>query len=180
MRRLSQASTPDQEMIAVPLTEVFCDQLDRLCECLKSYAQQPGVQPCGSFPFNFKGSITQLAVCHTVTTLFQVPKGMLATVTRVSFAERYPGTMYGANFMLVVNDNLAPEFPRMDHSVGSISTPQGTRICLQDQDIVSVLLQCSWIPGVATTIDSTYVQTIFPFEVSGFYEFKEVTLGETV
>lgn len=177
LMRLGQTQ-PSREMIAVPLDELcraaVQEQLSDLCECIKNYAQQPGVQPCGTFPFTYKGSITQLALCHTATTVFQVPKGMLSTITRVAFAERYPGTLYGATFMLVINDNLAPEFPRMDYSVGSISTPIGTRICLQDQDIVSVLVQCSWRQAVATTITSTYVQTIYPFEISGFHSFKEV------
>lgn len=174
--RLGQ-NTPDQEMIAVPMNDLFgslCDQMANLCECIKSYAQQPGSAPCGSFPFLLKGSVTQLEVCHTASSVYQVPKGMTATITRVAFYERYPGTLYGATFMLMVNDNLSPEFPRMDHAVGSVSTPLGTRICLQDQDIVSVLIQCSWTPAVASTITSTYVQMVYPYEITGFYEFKEV------
>jgi hypothetical protein len=169
-------SQQELDQIAVPLSDCLkpiTDQLADLCQCIKDYAQQPGSQPCNTFPFFFRGSVTQTAICHKASSLLQVPSGQTATVTQVAFSERYPGTLYGAHFMLMVNDNLEPTMPRIDHPMGdSIGTGAGTRICLQEQDILSVMIQCSWTPATFTGIAETYIQTLFPFEISGFYEYK--------
>lgn len=169
----------DQEMIAAPLNDIlepfFNKMAEKFCECIQNYAQQPGVQPCQAFPFFINGSVSQTFVCHKASNLIQIPKGQTATITRLAFAERYPGTLYGANFMLLVNDNFSPELPRIDSPVGGgLGMAQGTKICLQDQDILSVMIQCSWTPTTFTGIESTYVQTLFPFQISGFYEYKAV------
>ena len=146
-----------------------------LCECLKGFTQQPGVMPCNSYPMFYRGSISQTFNCHVASHVFQVPKGQVATITSVTLAERYPGTLYGANFFLLVNDIVDPTFPRMDHPTGTgMESGKGTRVCLQEQDIVSVMLQCSWFPAEFTGQASTYVQTIFPFEIEGFFEYKIV------
>ena len=132
------------------------------------------MQPCETFPFNYTGSIVQTTVCHVLVFAFQVPKGLTGTITRISMQERYPGTLYGANFMLGVNDNLDPTFPRIDNPVGQgIQNGIGTRICLQEQDLVWIMLQCSWVPVNYAGMEATYQQTIFPYEISGFYEYKE-------
>jgi hypothetical protein len=160
--------------LAGPLSQAF----DKLCECIQSYAQQPGAMPCGAFPFNYQRSVVQTINCHVATTVMQVPKGMTGTITRIAVQERYPGTLYGANFMLMVNDNLSPWFPRVDIPIGeAIGAGLGTRICLEEQDIVSVLLQCSWTPVVYVEQESDDQQTLFPFQVSGFYTPKEVPVG---
>ena len=154
-----------------PLAEGF----KQLCECIKGAAQNPGVTPCNQYPLFYRGSVPQTFVCHTATSVFQVPKGQTATITRISFAERYPGTLYGANFLLLINDNFNPTFPRVDHPTGSgMETGIGTRICLEEQDIVSVMIQCSWFPAEFTGQAATYVQTLFPFEIEGFFEYKVV------
>lgn len=161
-------------MIALPLAEgPLVEVFKQLCECIKSYAQQPGVVPCNAYPMYYRGSVAQTFVCHIATSVFQVPKGQTATITRISLAERYPGTLYGANFLLLVNDNFDPSFPRVDHPTGTgMETGRGTRICLQEQDIVSVMIQCSWLPSQFTGIATTYTQTLFPFEIEGYFEYK--------
>lgn len=165
----------DQEMIAVPLDDIICQKLDKLCECIQGHAQQPGVQPCDYFPFNISRSIVQTVVCHTATTLFQVPPGMTGVITRISLQERYPGTLYGANFMLIVNDNLTPELPRVDHPIGNgMQDGSGIRICLQEQDMVSIMIQCSWTPVVFVEQPSTFQQTIYPFQAAGYFQPKVV------
>ncbi len=157
--------------MAGPLAEQFKD----LCECMKGVSQQPGVMPCNQYPLYYRGSVVQQFVCHTATSVFQVPKGQIATITRIAFAERYPGTLYGANFFLMVNDNFDPALPRIDHPVGTgIETGRGTRICLQEQDIVSVMIQCSWIPIEFTGQSVTYTQTLYPYEIEGYFEYKIV------
>ena len=157
--------------LADPLAEGF----KQLCECIQNYAQQPGAKPCGTFPFNFTKSIQQTAVCFTATTAFQVPKGMTGVITRIALQERYPGTLYGANLFLIINDNMAPEFARVDTPIGNGSQDGvGTRICLAEQDIVSVMLQCSWTPVVLVGIESTYQQTLFTYSIEGYFEYKEV------
>src|SRR5258708_2915129 len=110
------------DLIGVKLNSMLaplCDCIENLCECIQSYAQQPGMQPCETFPFNFSRSIVQTAVCFTATTAFQVPPGMTGVITRVALQPRYPGTLYGANYFIVINDNLAPELPRVDHVIGA-------------------------------------------------------------
>lgn len=156
-------------MIAVRLNSLL-PRLDDLCQCIKEYASNADSIPCDAVAFNFTGSIIQTAVCFSAASALQVPRGQIATVNKVVFTERYPGTLYGANFFLIVNDNMVQDFPRLDHSLGSFSSPAGWRICLQEQDILSVMLQCSWTPGVATAITSTYTQMMYPFQISGFYE----------
>jgi hypothetical protein len=147
----------------------------QLCECIKSAAQQPGSKPCNSYPLFYRGSVPQTFVCHTATTVFQVPKGQTATITRISLAERYPGSLYGANFMLLVNDNFDPSLPRVDHPTGTgMESGLGTRICIEEQDIVSVMIQCSWFPASFTGQAETYIQTLYPFEIEGFFEYKLV------
>lgn len=175
---------PQYDMIGIRLADACAAALadpegplaagfDKLCECVQSYAQQAGAKPCDTFPFNYNRSVVQTAVCHVATTVMQVPKGMTGVITRIALQERYPGTLYGANFMLMVNDNLAPEFPRVDIPVGGGSGEGiGTRICLEEQDIVSILLQCSWTPAVYVGIEDTFQQTIFPFQISGYYQLK--------
>lgn len=169
-------------MIGMPLASICGDlanltsQLGELCQCLRNFAQQPGVMPCGQYPLFFKGSIAQTLLCHQATSVFQVPRGQTATITRIALTERYPGTLYGANLMLLVNDNFSPSMPRMDHSMGSLQTGLGTRICLEEQDIVSIMIQCSWYPVAFTGQESTYVETLFPFEIEGFFEYKQVQL----
>ncbi len=149
--------------------------LSELCQCIRDYAQQPGAKPCDSYPLYYRGSVAQVARCHIATSVFQVPKGQTATITRISFAERYPGTLYGANFILLVNDNVDPTFPRVDHPTGTgMETGKGTRICLAEQDIVSVMIQCSWAPTTFSGISATYIQTIFPFEIEGFFEYHSI------
>ena len=157
--------------LAGPLAGVFTS----LCECIRDYAQQPGVKPCNAYPLFYKGSVAQIARCHIASSVFQVPKGQTATITRISLAERYPGTLYGANFLLLVNDNVDPTFPRVDHPTGTgLETGVGTRICLEEQDIVSVMIQCSWVPATFSGISATYIQTLFPFEIEGFFEYKSL------
>lgn len=161
-------------MLAIPLSESLkpiTGQLTNLCECFKSYAQQPGVMPCNAYPLFYRGSVAQTFVCHQATTVFQVPKGETATITRISLAERYPGTLYGANFILLENDNFIPNFPRMDHSVGTLETGRGTMICIAEQSTVSVMIQCSWFPSSFTGQATTYTQTLFPFEIEGYFEY---------
>ena len=170
----------DKEMIAAPLCDILAPFLDKIsekfCECLKATSQQSGVAPCNSYPFFFRGSTAQTSTCHVASYAFQVPKGQIATITRIAFQERYPGTLYGANFMLMVNDNFSPNFPRVDHPVGNgLQTGSGTRICLEEQDIVSVMIQCSWLPVQFTGIATTYIQTLFPWEIEGFFEYKVVS-----
>ena len=160
---------------AAALAGPLAEQFKELCDCLKGVVQAPGVMPCNQYPMYYRGAVQQTTICHVATTVFQVPKGQIATITRISLAERYPGTLYGANFMLLVNDNFNPTFPRVDHPVGTgMETGAGTRICLEEQDIVSVMIQCSWFPAVFDGILSTYTQTIFPFEIEGFFEYKVV------
>lgn len=176
---------PEQyDLIAIKLADACAAALGgpegplakALCECIKSYGQQPGVRPCNTYPLFYRGSVVQTTTCHIATYAFQVPKGQTATITRIAFSERYPGTLYGANFMLLVNDNFDPSFPRVDHPVGNgLETGSGTRICLEEQDIVSVMLQCSWSPAQFDSIESTYAQTLFPFEIEGFFEYKVVS-----
>lgn len=169
--RLTDACAAALADPAGPLAEGF----NKLCECIKAAAQAPGVMPCNQYPMYYRGSVPQTFVCHTATTVFQVPKGQTATITRISLAERYPGVLYGANFMLLVNDNFNPAFPRLDHPTGAgMETGIGTRICLEEQDIVSVMIQCSWFPASFTGQESDYIQTLFPFEIEGFFEYKVV------
>lgn len=156
------------------LIQPFCEQLENLCDCIKEVAQQPAVAPCQSYPLFYKGSITQTFVCHVATTAFQVPPGQTATITRIAITERYPGTLYGANVALLINDNFSPNFPRLDHVQGGLESGSGTRICLEEQDIVSLMLQCSWFPVSFTGMSSTYSQTLFPFQIEGFFEYKRV------
>ena len=155
------------------LMDPICECIENLCECVKSYGNASAL-PCSAMPFLYRGSVVQTVVCHTASTVFQVPKGEIGTITRITFTERYPGTLYGANFMLMINDNLSPQFPRLDHSAGGLSTPEGTRICLEEQDIVSILIQCSWTPIVYVGIASTVTQMIYPFEMSGYFEEKVI------
>lgn len=160
---------------AAALADPLAEQFDRLCQCIQSYAQQPGAQPCDQFPFNYQRSIAQTTVCHVATTVMQVPKGMTGVITRISFQEGYPGTLYGANFMLLINDNLSPWFPRVDIPLGgNLGDGIGTRICLEEQDLVSVLIQCNWTPIVFSGISASYQQMLFPFQISGYYQFKQV------
>lgn len=179
---------PDQyDMIGIRLADACAAALadpagplaagfQQLCECIKSTAQAPGVMPCNQYPMFYRGSVPQTFVCHTATSVFQVPKGQTATITRISLAERYPGVLYGANFMLLVNDNFNPSFPRVDHPTGTgMETGRGTRICLEEQDIVSVMIQCSWFPASFTGQAATYIQTLYPFEIEGFFEYKVVS-----
>lgn len=131
--------------------------------------------PCNAYPLFFRGAVVQNLVCHTATTVFQVPKGQTATITRISLAERYPGMLYGANFMVMVNDNFDPSFPRVDHPVGTgLETGRGTRLCLAEQDIFSVMIQCSWFPADVTGQAVDYTQTIYPYEVEGYFEYMVV------
>ena len=165
-------------MIGTPLSTI-CGGLEKkiseLCQCIRDYAQQPGVMPCNAYPLFFRGSISQTFNCHVAAYAFTVPKGQVATITRVSLTERYPGTLYGANFFLLVNDIIDPTFPRLDHATSTgLETGRGTRVCLQEQDIVSVMLQCSWFPAEFTGQESTYVQTLFPWELEGYFEYKVV------
>lgn len=154
---------------------ILPDLQKALCDCIQSYAQQPGSAPCDIFPFNYQRSIVQTVVCHVATTVMQVPKGMTGVITRIALQERYPGTLYGANFMLLINDNLSPQFPRVDIPLGgNLGDGIGTRICLEEQDMVSVVLQCSWTPMVYVGQASDDQQTIFPFQISGYYQFKQV------
>lgn len=167
------------DMIGLKLNSILaplCECIEDLCLCIQSYAQQPGSKPCETFPFNFTKSIQQTAVCHVATTAFQVPPGMTGVITRISLQERYPGTLYGANFFLVINDNLAPEFPRSDAQVGMAGSGEGTRICLEEQDMVTIMVQCSWTPVVYVGIESTYQQTMFTYQISGYFQYKEVEL----
>jgi len=156
------------------LPDLLDDEFAKLCECIQSYAQQPGAKPCNTFPFNFTKSIQQTAVCFTATTAFQVPPGMIGVITRISLQERYPGTLYGANYFVVINDNLAPEFPRTDQQVGGPGLGEGTRICLEEQDMVSIMIQCSWTPVVFVGIAATYQQTMFTYQIAGYFQYKEV------
>lgn len=169
---------PSMDMIGLKLNSILaplCECIEDLCQCIQEYAQQPGSMPCNVFPFNFSKSIQQTVVCHTATTAFQVPPGMTGVITRIALQERYPGTLYGANFFLVINDNLAPEMPRIDSPIGSgLQDGLGTRICLDEQDMVSVMLQCSWQPVVYVGIESTYQQTLFTYQISGYFEYKQV------
>jgi hypothetical protein len=181
---------PQYDMIGIKLADACAAALAdpagplaagfaQLCECIKNYAQQPGSMPCGAFPFNYSRSVVQTVVCHVATTVMQVPKGLTGVITRIAFQERYPGTLYGANFMLLVNDNLSPWFPRQDIPAGEASgAGLGTRICLEEQDIVSILIQCSWTPVVYVGQESTDQQTLFPFQMSGYYQNKEVEIVE--
>lgn len=147
--------------------------VDQLCECIRSFAQQPGAKPCGAYPLFVRGSVAQTFNCHVGNQLLQVPKGQVATVTRVAFSERYPGTLYGANFMLQIDDALDPSLPRIDHATSAgLEMGQGQSICLAEQSILSVIIQCSWFPYGSA--DTTFVQTLFPFEIQGFYEYKAV------
>lgn len=168
----------DFEMIGVRMNALLgplCECIQNLCECIKDHSQQPGVMPCNAYPLYYRGSIPQTVVCHTAVSVFQVPKGQTATITRISFAERYPGTLYGATFILMVNDNFDPAFPRVDHPTGTgLETGRGTRICLEEQDIISVMLQCSWFPADTSGQAATYIQTIYPFEIEGYFEYKVV------
>lgn len=167
------------DLIGVKLDSMLaplCECIQNLCECLKSTAQQPGVMPCEEFPLFYKGSVAQTFQCHVATSVFQVPKGHTATITRITLGERYPGSLYGANLMLLVNDNFNPSFPRVDHPTGTgLETGRGTRICLEEQDLVSVMLQCSWFPFAFTGQSATYIQTLYPFEIEGFFEYKVVS-----
>lgn len=171
-------SQQDLEQIAVPLSDCLkpiSEQLTNLCQCIRDYSQQPGVMPCNAYPLFYRGSVAQTVVCHIATSVFQVPKGQTATITRISLAERFPGTLYGANFMLLVNDNFEPTMPRVDHPTGTgLETGRGTRICLEEQDIVSVMMQCSWTPIVYVGAATTVIQTMFPFEIEGYFEYKQV------
>jgi hypothetical protein len=101
------------------------EKLDKLCECIQNYAQQPGVQPCETFPFNISGSIVQTAVCHILTFVMQVPKGVTGVITRISLQERYPGTLYGANFMLGAADKLCLMLQINKATQGRISQASG-------------------------------------------------------
>ena len=149
--------------------------VEKFCECIASFAQQPGSKPCETFPFHYNRSIVQASVCFTATTVFQVPKGMTGVITRIAMQERYPGTLYGAKYFLIINDSMSPEYPMVDHDVGAgIQDGQGTRICLEEQDMVSILLQCSWQPAVFVGMESTFQQTLFTYDISGYYQFKEV------
>ena len=171
---------PQYDMVAMNFAAmceaVIGPRLDKLCECIQSHSQQAGVMPCDGFPLLVKGSVSQTFNCHVASMLYQVPKGEIATITRVTFAERYPGVLYGANFTLIVNDNFVPNFARIDHSMGSNGMQVGlqTRVCLEEQDLLSVMIQCSWLPVQFTGMADTYVQTLFPFEVSGWSEVKQV------
>ena len=175
---MANGEIPQYDLVGMKLGGIFgqlCDCIENLCECIQNHAQQPGVQPCGTFPFNISGAVVQASVCHTNTFVLQVPKGMTGVITRIAMQERYPGTLYGANFMLQVNDNLDPAFPRIDNPIGEgIQNGIGTRICLQEQDLVMILLQCSWLPVQFTGMEAGYQQTLFPFQVSGYYEPKQL------
>lgn len=165
----------DQEMIAVPLNDLLsplCQCIERLCECVRKSSNQT---PPQAIPFFFRGSVSQTFVCHQASNVFQVPPGMTGTITQIKLAERYPGTLYGAAFMLLINNNLDPRFPRVDHPIGTgMETGLSVNIELEEQDTVAVLIQCSWTPVQFTGMASTYVQTLFPFEISGYYEYKQV------
>jgi hypothetical protein len=170
------AEQPDREIIGAPLSALLAplqSQLAELCQCIKDHAQQPGMHPCDTFPFTISRSIIQTAVCHTGTTILQVPKAHVGVITRIAFQERYPGSLYGANFMLQINDNLDPNMPRVDVPIGgSLGDGLGTRICLEEQDLVSIVIQCSWTPVEFTAMASTFEQMIYPFQVTGYYQKK--------
>jgi len=151
----------DKELIAVPLdtlVKTICDCMPDPCRCTEA--------SCNRTSFYYRGSVSQTFVCHVQSFAFQVPPGNIGVIERITFAERYPGTFYGANFMLMINDNLAPEFPRIDHNL--FNWP--TRVCLPEQATVSVLLQCSWQPVVFSGQAASYVQTIFIWEFVGYFE----------
>mgnify|MGYP001285117648 CR=1 FL=1 len=164
----------NQDLIAVPLEEVcgaIVDQkLSALCECIKDYAQQAGSMPCNSYPFRYTGGIGQSINTFTLVDIFQVPPGQVGTITQITFAERTPGGFYGANFTLIVNGMFHPAFSKIDHPIGTgMEHGIGTRICLEEQDTVSILIECWWTPIVFTGIATTFIQHLWPFEISGYF-----------
>jgi hypothetical protein len=176
---LSQEQQRQQyDLVAAPLSElcgIVGDKLSDLCECIKSYAQSEGAMPCMSVGFKYYGSLGQSVNTYTLVNIFQVPVGQVGTSTRVSFAERWPGMFYGGAVQLMVNNTFDPAFPRLDHAAGAgMEHGLATKICLEEQDTVSLLVECWWTPIVYTGIPATYVQAMWPFEISGFFEPKIV------
>ncbi len=163
------------DLIALKLSDICAQalspQLSELCECIRDFAASTS-QPCYSMPFIFTGSITQTINTVQAVNLFQVPVGQVATITRIAVMERYPGTFYGASFTLLVNNNFDPRFPLIDHSIGSLAEGLPVRICLEEQDTLSVLIECLWAPVAGDTVTASTIKLMWPYEISGFYEYK--------
>lgn len=169
---------PQYDLIGMPLgtacSPFLEEKLSELCQCLRDYAANSAAQPCWSQSFIFRGAISQTINTWQAVNVFQVPVGQVATITRIALAERYPGTLYGAAFSLLVNNNFHPAFPRMDHNIGSLERGLEVRLCLEEQDTVSVLIECFWAPVAGDTVTASTIKLMWPYEITGFYEYKRV------
>lgn len=160
---------PDKDLIALPLGELLAaaKSLSDCCDRIPILVE-PSI-PKDGIPFEYKGSIPQASTCHTQSDIFRVPFGMSGVINRIAFTERYPGTLYGAHYMLLINQAWTPIFPRTDHNVGwGPGMPQTVHIEIDEDDLISIMVQCSWQPVVFTGQAATYVQTMFPFVLGGY------------
>jgi len=163
----------EYETIAVPLDAVCegaAETLSKSNPCCPDRIPQlvEDSWPCGAFPFLIKRSVPQTDSCHVAVNAFQVPPGHDAVLKQIAAVERYPGTLYGAHFFLLVNGIIHPWFNRLDFNIGSLSHPMQTHLCLKERDLVSVMIQCAWIP-FSFPGQENYIQTIYPFLFSGYF-----------
>lgn len=166
--------TQDYEMIAARVGAVFQPLIDAMRECCKRSPQLvEDSLPCGAFPFLVKRSVPQTSECHVAVNAFSVPEGHDGFLKTVSFTERYPGTLYGAHYFLLINGAIHPWFNRLDMTIGTgFEQPLRTHVCLKEGDVISVMVQCSWVPWVFPGQED-YIQTIFPFALGGYFYPKE-------
>jgi hypothetical protein len=165
--------TDEYELLAVKLKSILCDDL---CDTLKRIADCICAPP-GSQTFHFTGNMGGGCYLSSLsefpgpgTTILQVPPGFTGVINQVGFYERYPGSMYGTTFSILVNNHAIAEFPRLDRNIGTINEPVSTHIELPEQALVSVHVASTFFPFTSGgDAGSGYIEVVWPYSFSGYY-----------
>lgn len=162
---------PDNELLAVKLSalarEIGCEIRNQFSCARVPFLTENSI-PENAVPFAWRGAVPQTAMCHVAVQIARVPRGHRGYIKHIAFSSRYPGAMYGAHYHLLRGEGFEPTFARVNHAVGSVAVPMAVHIPLEENDVIGIMIQCNHMPIVFGGMESTYVQTAFPYVIQGY------------